>query len=47
MERSCSNYGFANATDLTCCGGRLEAVRKEPLAAENPNLVRVLSGDDA
>lgn len=47
MERSFSNYGFANATDLTCYGGRPGAVQKEPLAAENPNLGRVLSEDDA
>jgi len=35
LKRSC-NYGFANATDLMCCGGRPEAVRKK-LAAANPN----------
>lgn len=40
-----SNYGFANATDLTRCGERPGADRKE-LAVGNPNSARVSSEDD-
>lgn len=45
MLKRNSNYGFANATDLTRCGGRPGAVRKE-LAAVIPNSAQVSSEDD-
>lgn len=46
MLKRSSNYGFANATDLTRCGGgRPGAVRKE-LVAVNPNSAQVSSEDD-
>ena len=45
LKRS-SNYGFANATDLTCYGGRPAGVVRRGLAAPNPKWAQILSGDD-
>jgi len=36
MLKRSSNYGFANATDLTCCGGHPAEVVRRGLAAPNP-----------
>lgn len=41
-----SNYGFANATDLICCGGRPAGVVRRGLAAPNLKWAQILSGDD-
>jgi len=46
LKRS-SNYGFANATDLTCCGGRPAEVVRRGLVALNPKWEQISSGDDA
>lgn len=46
VEKKISNYGFANATDLTCCGERPGAVQKEVLVAVNQSSAQVSSEDD-
>jgi len=46
LKRS-SNYGFANATDLTCCGGHPAGVVRKGLAAPNLKWAQILSGDGA
>lgn len=45
LKRS-SNYGFANATDLTCFGGRPAEAVQRGLAAPNLKWAQILFGDD-